>query len=359
MAYAGNKAKYDRFLLPVADQYSAVHDLFMGSAGFTLAASKVMGSPSFISGAESNPLQRQLLKLDRALANEAQSYYSETVSELKSLLPSDWDGKLSDDRGSFQFRDRYPVEWQRIADCWTERVRKPWNAVIMDGIQSNNSRPVLSDGRLYFLRSDFAKNEMFNHGIAAQAACLTMGFQKTVRSSGKGLNIPPSHTNLYSLSSTALPLSKVSVNRVYDSFDQVAIRKASLVLIDPPYWLPERCKRTLARLEKCYHGHDPYGDLTRKLYQVSVARALQGKCKTAVITGYYSDELHLDITNLALHYGYRVNMQQIGAMQTKVNMRKNVSSGKRHAPVLPKPIEVMWMVEERKAIGFQLGLFAS
>lgn len=317
VSYPGNKARYD---LGDLGTFSEVYDFFMGTGGFTIAADQ---PGAIVYGAEANPCQRWLLQIvnsgDQVYQAELLSLASNTAKELKALLEPTWDGKGT-------YSALYPDSHKVIKALWIERVKKPWDLVMMQGQPAGLE------------------------AVAAQVLIGTYGYAGNIRSSGNGLNSPFNAQKL----KTARPVLPKPVpgylREVYNHYSGLEPSEGSLCLIDPMYWLPRCYKTSHQKCTSCYSAligghlvrHDPYNPDGLIDYTATVEKAMVAQAKTVLVTGYFSVTLNRELVRLGLVHGYLGTYKELKPLATQGHRHRLIHSDRSVRQDLPKPIEGLW-----------------
>jgi len=291
MAYPGNKGKRE-----VPKGFTKIYDLFTGGGNWTLAVLRT--SPNAVCyGAEANPMQRQIL---RGMAKIGLHHACDVACRLKASLNPAWSGKG-------EYGKEFPDDWQRTGKIWKHEVKRPFDEAL-------------------------AGCEIKAEHIAAQLLVSTYGYGTNIRTSGNGLNVSP---NAHKIKHRNVDLPIVPVYQsVASSFDQIQIQggRNTIVLIDPPYWMPPATRSSHKLLTSCYPGHQPYGDCTRDFYVKSIVMALEANAGYIIVAGYYSDELN-DIV-LGLGQGYYQSVLKFESLNKQASRHKHrLVHGNRSASV--------------------------
>lgn len=234
MSYAGCKRGWH-----VPSGFDFIYDFCMGGGGYTYAALKT-NPGAIVVGAESNPIQRAVLKwVPSAAWNIAERWLLVLRSQARN--------------GS--------------SDYWRTIVKPAWN-------------DAYSSGRVT------------NEAIAAQMLALSYGYEGKTPTSEKGLNVSPLPAKLLS-DPLEKPLSFPEAH-IYDRFQDFEIQKGekSIALLDLPYALPRYMAQTHKLLTSCYPGHKPYSPDAMDLYHTAIEKAVKANCSEIRIANYHSPEMH-------------------------------------------------------------------
>lgn len=325
VGYPGNKSKWQ---IPDGE-YDRIFDLFIGGGGFSRAA--LRDNPhAIVFGAESNPIQRQFLMSDEELRAQALEIACERAKTLKLFIDPRWDGEGT-------YGEEYPEKRSSLGVAWHHLVKTPFD----EGMRGAVIEPV---------------------HIAAQLLVGTYGYGANIRSSGNGLNVPPNAQKIR-LQTSNVPARIHQIREVVPHFKFLNIRggRKTIVLIDPPYVLPARMRKTHQLLTACYPTHEPYGQKTWNMYWDSISMALSKGAGTIVVAGYFSEEMNGGIAALAQSYGYHCEMILHKPLQSQQKHRHREKHGKRaQKDGLLKPVDCEWRLIKRErtivSLG-QLGLF--
>lgn len=318
VGYPGSKRKWKT--PDTVAPYTRVYDFFLGSGGWSVAASANAAKRCKYYGAEANPIQRALLTITPERLQRCLQLATKAAVTLKLFIHPKWGGTGT-------YADYYPDSRDNgIATAWAYLVKVPFDRAMISGVVDDD-------------------------GIAAQILVSTYGYGANIRISGKGLNTPPNMQKVLKqwpkVQNKALCLDGVANDfRVLD----VIGGKRTIALIDPPYWMPESAKKTHKALTACYPGHKPYGAETKQLYIDAIEKALSADVGVCCVAGYYSDALDSIIKDLARYRGYSVEVVSHGALVTQaVKHHHRKTHGKRSAkPGLLPNIDTEWVLRRNQ-----------
>ena len=312
--YPGNKA--GRYVPGIHAR--TIVDLFMGGGGWTKAARR-NNPDAVIVGAEASPLQRANLQgVYREMAVETANVVR---TYLQWAIDKRWDGTGC-------YGEKFPRGRQLLGLVWDEYVKDPYDEGMMGNVDAD--------------------------ALAASLCVSSYGFGTNVRISSNGLNTPPNAQKIRA-SKTVTPFDHFPDAHIAEDFREVEFsRDGAIALIDPPYWLPPRMRKTHKLLTSCYPGHQPYGDATRQLY-IDALEIATGS-DVIIVAGYWSEELD----QLIQADGYRKTAIRMGEL-VKQDTRHRLKHGKRaQDKSLPKPVDFeWWLVRDGVSVDIpvQLSLF--
>jgi hypothetical protein len=112
------------------------------------------------------------------------------------------------------------------------------------------------------------------------------------------------------------------------------------MLLDPPYLRPEGTKMT-----PCYPGHTPNCESTRQLATHSLDSALSRGFPKVSLCNYWDSALDDQIKLTCMFWGYQVELQLLGTMDSFNTAKGRLVHGQR-VDSRPKPIEAIWTIRK-------------
>lgn len=287
--------------------HNLIVDYFFGSGGYALSALDTNSNAAVV-GAEANPRMAALHLADEAMRSDTLAAANGIARGLKSQLNPGWNGKGS-------YGELFPSDRDRLKAQWDKHIKTPFDSA--DGLPASQITALQA---------------------ASQLLVSSLGFGCNIRVSGKGLNVPPNAQkvrgfrrivpfpqipNLESLAPTADDLQWEGDN--------------AIALIDPPYVVPARTKRTHKLLTSCYPGHQPYGQSTWDLYWKTIARAMRSGARTIVVANYYTPDMDIGVSALSSAYNYRIIARNNFGAMTSQDMAHRYTHGKRSQEIRKLP----------------------